>query len=89
VNSLSIFSVGLPEKEDGLMRARFLPYIKFALVQMPYLGKDFTTLQAAENTMEYYCNNYFNHPQYFKVNGKPFVMLWRACQLGNTFQFFT
>jgi hypothetical protein len=65
------------EKEDGLMRARFLPYIKFAMVQIPYLGKDFTTLQAAENAMSYYCNNYFNHPQYFKVNEKPFVMLWR------------
>jgi hypothetical protein len=68
--------------ENGLLRAKYLPYIQFSMLfnSAPWMpgnphGNDPNKLDEITNEIiSYYSRNYFNHPQYFKIDDKPLVM---------------
>jgi len=68
--------------EDGLLRAKFLPYINFLICFNPpswsnsTLGINSTLLEKfANETVGYIARNYYEHPSYFKINNRPLLML--------------
>ncbi len=71
--------------EDGLLRARFLPYIKWAIMfnNEPFwpgnpFGFDPSYLDKLTNeTISYIAKNYFDSPSYFKIDNKP-LMIYNA-----------
>jgi len=72
--------------EDGLLRAKFLPNIKFAVMfnNEPFwprnpFGFDPSYLDKLTNeTISYVAKNYFDHPSYFKISNRPFLMIFHA-----------
>ena len=73
--------------ENGLLRANYLPYINFAMMfdggpwwpGNPF-GNDPSKLDEITNeAITYYAKNYFDHPNYVKINGsRPLLMFGGA-----------
>jgi len=70
--------------EDGFLRARYIPYIKFAIsynwpppYENPkYLNRSYSKLiQHTQQCMYYVCKNWFSHPSYLRIDGRPFMMV--------------
>ena len=72
--------------EKGFLKSSLLPFIQFSMMfnNEPYWpsnpwGNDPNKLdELTKNTISYYAQNYFSHPQYRKVDGKPLLTLYHA-----------
>jgi hypothetical protein len=76
-----------PEKnfEDGFLHSRYVDRIKFFMLfnTEPWWSSDALNAiipldSLIDETIGYYCDNYFSHPSYLRVDGKPVVMLYHA-----------
>ena len=73
--------------EDGFLRAKYLPYIRFAIsynwgaiYEDPYgLNRSFEELlDHTKSSMRYLCENVFSYPSYFELNDKFLIILQSA-----------
>ncbi len=74
---------------DGLLKARFLPRIKFAIMWENGCGQGVgSTRDLLENLLPFWIENYFSNPSYLRVDGKPLLYIWVpqnvARQLGSS-----
>ncbi|MCX7597633.1 MAG: glycoside hydrolase family 99-like domain-containing protein, partial [Armatimonadetes bacterium] len=62
---------------DGLLKARYLPLIKFAIMWENGCGQGVGSAEdLMENVLPFWLDNYFTHPQYLKIDGKPVLYVW-------------
>lgn len=62
---------------DGLLKARFLPRIKFAIMWENGCGQGVgSTRDLLENLLPFWIKNYFSNPSYLRVDGKPLLYVW-------------
>jgi hypothetical protein len=62
---------------DGLLKARFLPRIKFGIMWENGCGQGVgSTRDLLENLLPFWIENYFSHPSYLRVEGKPVIYIW-------------
>jgi len=57
---------------DGLLKARYLSKIKFAIMWENGCGQGVGSAQdLMDNVLPFWLDNYFTHPSYLKIDGKP------------------
>ncbi|MBC7287280.1 MAG: glycoside hydrolase family 99-like domain-containing protein, partial [Armatimonadetes bacterium] len=62
---------------DGLLKARYLPLINFAIMWENGCGRGVGSFEdLMDNVMPFWLDNYFTHPQYLKIDGKPVLYIW-------------
>lgn len=62
---------------DGLLKAKYLPYIRFGIMWENGCGKGVASrADLLENVLPFWLDNYFTHPSYLKVDGKPVLYVW-------------
>ncbi|MGO8679286.1 MAG: LamG-like jellyroll fold domain-containing protein [Limisphaerales bacterium] len=62
---------------DGLLKARFLPRIKFGIMWENGCGQGVgSTADFLDNLLPFWIENYFSHPSYLRVDGKPVLYIW-------------
>lgn len=62
---------------DGLLKARFLPLIKFGIMWENGCGQGVgSTGDLLDNLLPFWIENYFSHPSYLRVDGKPVLYIW-------------
>ncbi len=62
---------------DGLLRARYLPLIRFAIMWENGCGQGCASAEdLLENVLPFWIENYFSHPSYLRVDGKPLLYVW-------------
>ncbi len=62
---------------DGLMRARYLPMIRFAIMWENGCGEGCgSSDDLLHNLLPFWIENYFSHPSYLRVEGKPLLYIW-------------
>jgi hypothetical protein len=68
--------------EDGFLRAKYIDMIKFyanydSYVQ--YSGASFQdSIKYASATINYLCENYFDHPSYLRIGGRPILSVFNS-----------
>jgi hypothetical protein len=62
---------------DGLLKARYLPKIKFAIMWENGCGQGVGSVQdLMDNVLPFWLDNYFTNPSYLKIDGKPVLYVW-------------
>lgn len=62
---------------EGLLKARYLPLIKFAIMWENGCGQGVGSVEdLMDNVLAFWLDNYFTHPQYLKIDGKPVLYVW-------------
>ncbi len=62
---------------DGLLKARYLDRIKFGIMWENGCGAGAGSAEdLMTNVFPYWLENYFTHPSYLKVDGKPVLYIW-------------
>ena len=62
---------------DGLLKARFLPRIKFGIMWENGCGQGVgSTRDLLDNLLPFWIENYFSNPSYLRVDGKPVLYIW-------------
>jgi hypothetical protein len=62
---------------DGLLKAKYLPRIKFAIMWENGCGKGCGSAKdLMENVLPFWIENYFSNPSYLRVDGKPLLYVW-------------
>jgi hypothetical protein len=62
---------------DGLLKARYLSKIKFAIMWENGCGQGVGSVQdLMDNVLPFWLDNYFTHPSYLKIDGKPVLYIW-------------
>jgi hypothetical protein len=62
---------------DGLLKARYLPKIKFAIMWENGCGQGVGSVEdLMGNVLPFWLDNYFTHPSYLKIDGKPVLYIW-------------
>jgi hypothetical protein len=62
---------------DGLLKARFLPRIKFGIMWENGCGQGAgSTSDLLDNLLPFWIENYFSQPSYLRVDGKPVLYIW-------------
>lgn len=62
---------------DGLLKARYLPMIRFGIMWENGCGQGCgSATDLVENLLPFWIDNYFSHPSYLKVDGKPVLYIW-------------
>lgn len=69
--------------EDGLLKSQYFNMINFAMMfnTEPWWGSEslnqiISIDDLIDETISYYVSNYFNYPNYLKINGNPVVVLY-------------
>lgn len=62
---------------DGLLKARYIDRIKFAIMWENGCGQGVgSSKDLMENVLPFWIENYFSHPSYQRVDGKPLLYIW-------------
>ena len=62
---------------DGLLKARYLDRIKFGIMWENGCGAGVGSAEdLMTNVFPYWLDNYFTHPSYLKLDGKPVLYIW-------------
>lgn len=62
---------------DGLLRARYLSLIRFAIMWENGCGQGCASAEdLLQNVLPFWIENYFSHPSYLRVDGKPLLYVW-------------
>lgn len=62
---------------DGLLRARYLPMIRFALMWENGCGQGVGSADdLLRNVLPYWIDHYFSQPSYLRIDGKPVLYVW-------------
>jgi hypothetical protein len=62
---------------DGLLKARYLPKIKFAIMWENGCGQGVGSMaDLVDNVLPFWLDNYFTNPSYLKIDGKPVLYVW-------------
>jgi hypothetical protein len=62
---------------DGLLKARYLDRIKFGIMWENGCGAGAGSAEDLMTTVfPYWLDNYFTHPSYLKIDGKPVLYIW-------------
>ncbi len=62
---------------DGLLKARYLPRIKFGIMWENGCGQGVGSARDLfDNLLPFWIENYFSHPSYLRVDGKPVLYIW-------------
>ena len=62
---------------DGLLRARYLPLIKFGIMWENGCGQGVGSAQdMMRNLLPFWIDNYFSNPSYVRIDGKPVLYVW-------------
>ncbi len=62
---------------DGLLKARYVNRIKFAIMWENGCGQGVGSAKdLMDNVLPFWIENYFSHPSYQRVNGKPLLYIW-------------
>ncbi|MCX6092697.1 MAG: glycoside hydrolase family 99-like domain-containing protein [Candidatus Bipolaricaulota bacterium] len=76
-----------PEKnfEEGLLRSRYIDRIGFFMMfnsepwwNNPGLNAMISLNDLVTETVAYYCDHFFGHPSYTRIDGKPALMIYHA-----------
>jgi len=59
--------------EEGFLKSKYVDSAKFAIM---WANHSEVTKETAYAAADYVINNYFSHPGYYKVGGKPLFMVW-------------
>ena len=62
---------------DGLLRARYLPLIKFGIMWENGCGQGIGSAEdMMQNLLPFWIDNYFSNPSYVRIDGKPVLYVW-------------
>lgn len=62
---------------DGLLKAKYLPMIKFGIMWENGCGQGCGSPQdLLDNVLPFWLDNYFTNPSYLKIDGKPVLYIW-------------
>jgi len=61
---------------DGYFNARYRNLLKFCLLWANHAGAGQHTPEDNVNVCKYWIDNYFKRPEYFKLNGRPLVVIF-------------
>ena len=62
---------------DGLLHARYLPRIRFGIMWENGCGQGVgSTQDLLDHLLPFWIENYFSHPSYLRVDGKPVLYVW-------------
>ncbi|MDO5307933.1 MAG: glycoside hydrolase family 99-like domain-containing protein [Planctomycetia bacterium] len=60
----------------AFQQARYRHYMKWAVMWANHTGAGTHSTEDWENVTNYWIKNYFNTPEYYKIDGKPVVVIW-------------
>ncbi|MBM3500822.1 MAG: hypothetical protein FJX74_19350, partial [Armatimonadetes bacterium] len=67
---------------DGLMRARYRDRFRFAIMWENGCGAGCTGPEdVLDNLLPFWIENYFSHPSYVRIDGKPLLVIWVPSKL--------
>ncbi|MCS7239064.1 MAG: glycoside hydrolase family 99-like domain-containing protein [Thermoguttaceae bacterium] len=66
---------------DGYFKARYRDLIKFCLLWANHFGPGEHSWEDCEKVCQYWIENYFRRPEYFKVNGRPLLVIFSVYSL--------
>jgi len=62
---------------DGLLKAKYLPQIEFGIMWENGCGEGVSSVDdLMDNVLPFWLDNYFTHPSYLKIDGKPVLYVW-------------
>ncbi len=62
---------------DGLLKARYLPLIKFGIMWENGCGQGVGSAEdMMQNLLPFWIDNYFSNPSYVRIDGKPVLYVW-------------
>jgi hypothetical protein len=62
---------------DGLLRAKYLPLIRFAIMWENGCGQGCGSAEdLLENLLPFWIENYFSNPSYLRIDGRPVLYIW-------------
>ncbi len=62
---------------DGLLKARYLPLIKFGIMWENGCGQGIGSAEdMMQNLLPFWIDNYFSNPSYVRIDGKPVLYVW-------------
>ena len=68
--------------DDGLLKARYLSMIKFGIMWENGCAQGVaSTEDLMKNVLPLWIDNYFSHPSYLRINGKPVLYIWKTAKL--------
>jgi len=62
----------------AFQRAKYKSFLKWAVMWANHNGKGSHSEEDQRKVAEFWCANYFNTPEYYRVDGRPVVMIWQA-----------
>ncbi len=60
----------------GFQQAKYKSYLKWAMMWANHNGPGSHSLEDQAKVTKYWIDNYFNTPEYYRIDGKPVVMIW-------------
>jgi len=62
---------------DGLLNAKYLSLIRFGIMWENGCGQGVGSMQdLMDNVLPFWLDNYFTHPSYLRIDGKPVLYIW-------------
>jgi hypothetical protein len=66
---------------QGLLKARYLPYMRFCFLYANHAPFNIHDRAELMTITRYWLDNYFTHEQYYRIDGKPVVIIFAPGQL--------